>query len=174
LRRRRSLGFPLTGQCERPGPRRDCHLAEDVVLLSPVEEITVSRTLVFAADVTCLDTDNAVRFRESVRIYQQRVDGTEDGGVRADPDGKRQQGDGSKCRTLAEHAEAIAYVPHQEIEKIQPARVPTLLFDLIESAKHEPGASIRLLPRQARIHVLVGLQINMTAQLLVQLCLYNL
>jgi len=169
-----ALRLPLPGQSACAGPWDDCHLLKYSVLFSPVKEVTVTRPLVLAADVACVDADNAVRIRESIWIEKKRIHRTEDRGVCADSDGKRQESDGGECRTLAEHSETIAHILHQELEKAESTCVTALFLDFIEPAKHNPGPSICFLLRHPRFQVLVDLEVKVKAQLFFQFRLYGL
>ena len=56
------------------------------------------------------DHREAIRVWKRKRAQQDRVDDTEDRGIRADPEGERQHGNESESRRLEELAKSVAEI----------------------------------------------------------------
>jgi hypothetical protein len=69
------------------------------------------------------------------RLEQDGVHDAEDGCVRADAEGKRDNSDRGEAGRSAQHAQAVADILGQCFEEAHAERVAAVLFDLIESTE---------------------------------------
>ena len=67
-----------------------------------------------AADFS-FEIDDAIRVRKRKRTKENAVDQAEDGGIRADAETERDDGDGGKAFMLQEHSNAVTNVVKQRV-----------------------------------------------------------
>src|SRR5204862_5025362 len=64
------------------------------------------------AGVARPQSDELIRLRERLRVQDKRVEGAEEGRVRADPNCDRQNGDERKTRGLEQRARGVSQIGH--------------------------------------------------------------
>ncbi len=100
------LGFAGAGECHRRlSKRRD--IFEDSVLLLPVEEVGGRRAPATVTRHVLPKRDESIRFFIGERLEQNRVDDTEDRGVRTDTERERNHSNRAHPRMLQQHPHAI-------------------------------------------------------------------
>jgi hypothetical protein len=67
------------------------------------------------------------------RSQHQRVDHTEDGGIRSDTEGERKNRHGREARAAAQYADGITKVLHQVFDEIHTSHVAAFLLALLEA-----------------------------------------
>jgi len=102
----------------------------------------------------------AVAFRDGEWPQQEPVDHGEDGGVCADPEGQREQGDEREAGRLTQDAEGEAYVAAEILKAV---KLPQFAQALVPAALIAKGA--------AGLRVCVGLRNALPQQLVLNHCL---
>src|SRR5712672_1513094 len=107
------------------------HALEDSVLTHPVGEIP-RRGLIFLILIirqanVFINHDETIGLRIRQSFEQDRIDDREDGGVCANTQGQRQNGDERETGVLAQHASGVAQILQKFFE---PTRAPLVAADL--------------------------------------------
>ena len=106
------------------GGRR--HAFKDLVLITPVYVVSHRGRVARVSASGVVLPDHHEPFGVSIRqgAQQHRVDDTEDGAVRADPQGQSDHGDGGEAGVFPERPQAVAQVAPESSQKIPPLRRP--------------------------------------------------
>ena len=128
----------LIGGRERDARRAKAgETGEAVMARAPVEKVrrvgaveTLSRQAIGAAD-----QDEIAGARKRQRTQQHRVDHAEDGGVRADADGDRQDGEQRERRRATERAGGIAQILPQQVDHLVPRGAPHRSADTLAPSR---------------------------------------
>src|SRR6266581_2854150 len=103
------------------------------------------------------------------RPQQNRINHTENRGVRANSERKRQDGYRGETGILAQRARTVAYVLQQRFDEGHAARVAMLFLDLLDAAEFQPGAAPGFFGREAGLDQLGDVVLEVKAELLVHL-----
>ncbi len=114
------------------------------------------------------DPEQTRGIAEGKRAQHERVDDREDRDVRADPEGKDDDGDEGEAAVAAQGAQGVAEVLHQDIERGQTACGALLLPGLLDAAEADECLAARLLGREAALEILFDREIEMGSELLVE------
>ncbi len=92
-----------------------------------------------------------------------------DGGVGADAEGERDDGDDREAGGFAEHASTVADVLPERFDRALPPHVADPLLHRLRAAHFDARGAHRLFPAHSRAHLRFGHRIEVAAQLLVHL-----
>src|SRR6266571_2444006 len=109
-----------------------------------------------------------LRFGVGKRAKQGAVHYREDGGIGADAEGKRDDGDGREAGRLAEHARGEAEVLEGGLEERQPPAFAVDLLGLLEATEAKEGLATRLLQAHSLTEVPFDRHVYVRAQLRVE------
>jgi hypothetical protein len=104
------------------------------------------------------------------RTEKNRIHKRKDRRVRADSKGKRQYRNGSEARRLSQHPQSVSHVLYKGFEEADASGIAALLFDLLEAAERQAGASGGFIQRQACGYVLLYFVVEMSAELIIKFC----
>ncbi len=160
----------LAARDQRRHPRaHHRELLEAAAPLAPVEhgrEADVARE---PLGVAIADGHEPLGIRIRQRAQEDGVDHGEDGGVGADAERQRDQRRGGEAGRAPQHAEAVAQVLPQHLEKRQAALIAPGLGNLRVAAELEPRGAPRRGGIEAARSVTLLEHLEMEAQLLAQL-----
>ena len=100
------------------------------------------------------------------RAEQQGIGEAEHGGIGADADGQRDDGNRGKTLVSREEPGPVPQIAHQVVEPGQPPLIAKRFHGVLEVARFQPGRSRRALGRLAAALRLLGRQIHVEPQLL--------
>ena len=112
--------------------------------------------------------DDALRVRVGQGPEQHALDDAEDRGRRADAKPQHRDGGRGEPRRSRQQAQAVPQVRDEVFERPGAPRIAALLLDPVEAAHRQTRAARGLGRREAGVHVLPGLVLEMVAKLLVQ------
>ena len=98
----------------------------------------------------------------------QRIDQTEDRGVRADPERERHQNHGGESRRAGRHAKSVEQVARDFIEKPAVTSGPDVFFDLLDTTELQTRLPDRVFPAHAVAHLFGSGRVDTRLQLVVQ------
>ncbi len=105
------------------------------------------------------------------RAEKHAPDDAEHRGVRADAQAEGERDHGGEARVAAKASRAVLEVLDEGLEKARAPGVAAFLLDTLDAAEAHGGTAPRLLRAQALALPLLGLELEMEAQLVVQLTL---
>src|SRR5215469_8964180 len=145
------------------------HLAEHVVVAAVPGEVPVGDTReciwLFLWDIE--HQNELIGIWIGKRSQKHSVDDAEDGGVGADAQRERQNGDGGEARTLAEHAGGIAQVLRGLVQEAPAARLAALLLERLEVTEFDSCAPRGLRAVHAGPDKIIGVERKMVTEFLV-------
>ncbi len=110
--------------------------------------------------------EHPVRIVVGQRSEQHGIDQREDGGVGADADGQRKDGDDRESRISADPANGVPKIVTQDLERGQSSLIPIAFFGGLHAAEPDPRAPVRLVGRQSTANVFVGQPLDVGLDLL--------
>src|SRR6266852_1588381 len=166
-----AVGVTIFADRQRHGIR-DRHRIEQLGIVAKVAEVRIRDGQPITGRSQLLQSHYSAGIASGrQRVQQDSANPTEDGGVRADPQGQSEDSDRGKAGIFAKHAGAIAQV----LEKFfEPARAPLIACDLLDQREITEFAMCRTLsvPRGfATAKLVAGGHLQMGLQLLLQLLL---
>ena len=105
------------------------------------------------------------------RPQQQRVSEAENGGVGADANREREDGDEGEPRTFREHPAAVAHVARDIVEPWQAALIAQRLHGLIDAASPDSRGSYSALGRARMVPLVLDGQLQMQPQFLFEVAI---
>ena len=133
------------------------HLVEGGALRAPVVEVRGGDGEELAkGGMSFPEGEEAAGMGVGKRLEEDAVDDSEDGGIGADAEGEREDGDGGEGRILAQAADGVAHVLHEDFEGGTDADVADILFDLFHTAEIAAGFLERAFSGHAAADVFGG------------------
>ncbi len=112
-----------------------------------------------------VDEEELLRVRDSQGSQKYRVDQAEDGGVRADAESQREDGDDGEGRRAAQQPQCIAEVGAKLVEQAQAERLAAFLRPGADTAELGAGAAARLRRRHPGPHEILRVAVEMELEL---------
>ena len=119
---------------------------EEIGLLRPINEIQIRDVAVGNARlrIFSFDVDDAFRVRKRQRSEENAVDQTEDGGVRANAEPERNNGDGGEAGIFEKHPPGVPQIAPYAFYIITGLSFSDLFLQLLDPAQLHRGLSARL------------------------------
>ncbi len=116
--------------------------------------------------IRVVDAHQPIRVWKRQRPQEQRVNDREDREVRADADRQRRESGGGEAGRPPEQPNRVARIATYSVEHPQPACVTAVVLDAFEPAEFHACAAHGFLHRHSGAHQIVGVLLEVEAQLL--------
>lgn len=142
--------------------------------LAPGNEVGGRDDVAIAAAIRLPYGNNPIRVGVRQRLQHDRADDAEDGGCRADAQGKCQQGCCRQAWRPPEQADALSQIAARVLQQRRTELVARALLHAVHAAELEHRVSAGLVRTHARAPVLLGLLIEVKPDLLVETVLQGI
>src|SRR5215472_4790038 len=122
--------------------------------------------------IRSLDADELFRAWIRQGYEQNSIHQAEDGGVRADAQSQRERSNKRERPVFAQHAQAETQILHEAVGEVDATRVAAFLLGALDGAKLDARPPQRFLAGHAATHQILGVRLDVEAQLRVQLALH--